>query len=122
MATTATDDATFAGDVLHRPGWVLVEFWAPWCGPCRVLRPVLEEIATLLAADLRVVTLDTDENPEVTAACSVTSIPTLQLYRNGQVTAEIVGARPKHELITTIHQHLHPVTSPDAALGGKTTS
>ena len=99
MAANITEvtDANFQAEVLESDGPVLVDFWAPWCGPCRVVAPVLEEIASE-RPDLRVVKLNTDENQQTAAAFEVLSIPTLILFRNGQVAHKVIGAYPKAKL------------------------
>src|SRR3954453_22337618 len=99
MAGTIIDvtDANLQAEVIESEQAVLVDFWAPWCGPCRVVAPVLEEI-NAEREDLRVVKLNTDENPETAAAFEVLSIPTLILFRNGQVAKKVIGAMPKRRL------------------------
>jgi thioredoxin 1 len=90
-------DANFQAEVLESEQPTLVDFWAPWCGPCRVVAPVLKEIADE-REDLRIVKLNTDENPQTAASFEVLSIPTLILFRNGQVAHKIIGAYPKAKL------------------------
>ena len=90
-------DNNFAAEVLESPEPVLVDFWAPWCGPCRIIAPHLEELNSE-RDDLRVVKLNTDENPETAAKYGILSIPTLILFKNGQVAKQIVGALPKARL------------------------
>ena len=99
MAGTLNDvtDATFQVDVLEADGPVLVDFWAPWCGPCRVVAPVLEEIATE-RPDLKIVKLNIDENQQTAANFEVLSIPTLILFKHGQVAKKVIGAYPKRKL------------------------
>jgi thioredoxin 1 len=96
-------DNNFAAEVLESPQPVLVDFWAPWCGPCRIVAPHLEELNNE-REDLRVVKLNTDENPETAAKYGIMSIPTLILFRDGQVAKQIVGALPKARL----QQELEP--------------
>jgi thioredoxin 1 len=97
--TKAVTDASFATDVLHSDKTVLVDFWAVWCGPCRMVAPILEEIATEHADKISVVKLNVDENPETAQTYRVTSIPTLNVYRDGQVVKTIIGAKPKAALL-----------------------
>ncbi len=99
MAGTLTDvtDATFQAEVLECDKPVLVDFWAPWCGPCRVVGPILEEIAGE-RDDLRIVKLNIDENQQTAASFEVLSIPTMILFKNGQVAKKVIGAYPKKRL------------------------
>jgi thioredoxin 1 len=99
MAGTLQDvsDATFQAEVIESETPVLVDFWAPWCGPCRVVAPVLEEIAAE-RPDLRIVKLNVDDNQQTAAAFDVLSIPTMILFKNGQAAKKIVGAYPKRKL------------------------
>ena len=90
-------DTNFQAEVLESEQPVLVDFWAPWCGPCRVVGPVLEEIASE-RDDLRIVKLNVDENQQTAAAFEVLSIPTMILFKNGQPAKTIVGAYPKKRL------------------------
>ena len=91
-------DDNFQAEVLENEQPVLVDFWAPWCGPCRVVAPVLEEIAAEQADKLRVVKLNVDENQRTAAQFGVMSIPTMILFKNGQPAKTIVGAYPKRKL------------------------
>jgi thioredoxin 1 len=99
MAANVTEvtDANFQAEVIESEQPVLVDFWAPWCGPCRMVAPVLEEMASE-RENLRVVKLNVDENQQTAAQFEVLSIPTLILFRNGQVAKKVIGAYPKKRL------------------------
>jgi thioredoxin 1 len=97
-AKTVTDES-FTSDVLQREKPVLVDFWAEWCGPCRQVSPILEEIAGEHADKIEIVKLNVDENPRTAADYGVVSIPTLNVYQGGQVVKSIVGAKPKAMLL-----------------------
>ncbi|GAA2887979.1 thioredoxin [Pseudonocardia halophobica] len=88
-------DETFEARVLRAPGPVLVDFTATWCPPCRMIKPVLAELAVELAGRLEVVALDVDDSPKAAAAAGVMGMPTLSLYVDGRVVTQVVGARPK---------------------------
>ena len=105
-AVTTTNDANFEADVVKSDKITLVDFWAPWCGPCRAVAPVLEEIATEHADTLRVVKLNTDENPQITGKLGITSIPTLHVYMGGEIVKTIIGARPKPVLLRELQPFL----------------
>ncbi len=106
MATKQTDDASFADDVLQSDRPVLVDFWAPWCGPCKMVAPVLEEISEEYSEQITVVKLNTDENPEVTQRYGITGIPTLNVYVGGEVVKTVVGALPKNKLVRELEPYL----------------
>jgi thioredoxin 1 len=91
-------DSTFQAEVIESDKPVLVDFWAPWCGPCRVVALVLEEIAAERPDDLRIVKLNTDENQQTAAAFQVLSIPTMILFKGGQPVKTVIGAYPKQKL------------------------
>jgi thioredoxin 1 len=107
MAATLTDvtDSTFQAEVIESEKPVLVDFWAAWCGPCRVVAPVLEEIASE-RDDLRIVKLDVDANQQTAANYDVLSIPTMILFKNGQVAKKIIGAYPKKRLESELESSL----------------
>jgi thioredoxin 1 len=91
-------DSNFQAEVLESEIPVLVDFWAPWCGPCRMVAPVVEEIAQERAGDLKVVKMNTDENQQTALSFNIMSIPTLILFRNGQPAKTVIGAYPKRKL------------------------
>jgi thioredoxin 1 len=99
MAGTLLDvtDTTFQAEVLESDKPVLVDFWAAWCGPCRLVAPILEEISSE-RDDLRIVKMDIDENPQVPASLGILAIPTMILFRNGSEAARIQGAKPRKRL------------------------
>lgn len=105
MPATITT-SNFEHDVLHAPGPVLIDFWAPWCGPCRLIGPVVEEIATQYAGRLTVGKLNVDEHPAVAQRYGITSIPALVFFHEGQVRETVVGAVPKRVLTARVDEVL----------------
>jgi thioredoxin 1 len=99
MGTKKVTDATFEADVLKNDKPVLVDYWAEWCGPCKMVAPVLEAIAEEHGDKLEIVKLNVDENPVVTQKYNILNIPTLGIFKNGEVVKELVGARSKSALL-----------------------
>jgi len=98
MAVGKTSDAGFEADVLKSAEPVVVDFWAEWCGPCRMIAPALEEISGQLGDKVKIVKLNVDENPTIAAKYGIMSIPTLLLFKNGEIADRQVGAAPKQKL------------------------
>jgi thioredoxin len=104
-AKSVTDES-FAADVLSSPRPVIVEYWAPWCGPCRQVGPVLEAIAAEYAGKVDVVKLNTDENPETMRRYGVMAVPTINLFSGGEVVKQVIGARSKSALLREFGEFL----------------
>jgi len=98
MAVGKTTDASFDTDVLKSSEPVVVDFWAEWCGPCRMIAPALEEISGSLGDKVKIVKLNVDENPNIAAKYGIMSIPTLLLFKGGEIKDRQVGAAPKQKL------------------------
>ena len=105
--TEKTTDATFATDVLNSSEPVVVDFWAEWCGPCRMIAPALDEISHEMEGKVKIVKLNVDENPAVAAQYGIRSIPTLLIFKNGQLASQKVGAASKTELSKWISTSLY---------------
>lgn len=105
-ATKVVTDATFDAEVLGNSKPVVVDYWAEWCGPCRMVSPVLEEIAHEHGDKLDVVKLNIDENPAVSQRYGIMAIPTMSVFRNGEVVKQIVGAKPKAALLRELADFL----------------
>ncbi|NEP04251.1 MAG: thioredoxin [Okeania sp. SIO2G4] len=105
-AATPVTDSSFKQEVLESQVPVLVDFWAPWCGPCRMVAPVVEEIAGQYEGQIKVVKVNTDENPNVASQYGIRSIPTLMIFKEGQRVDMVVGAVPKTTLAQTLEKYL----------------
>ena len=107
MATKTVTDASFGQDVLSADKPVLVDFWAEWCGPCRQVDPILKEINEAHGDKLTFVKMNVDENPVTPATYRVTGIPTLNVYKDGEVVKQIVGAKPKAALLNELSEFIN---------------
>ena len=106
MATSKTNDQDFKADVLESDKFVLVDFWAEWCGPCKAIAPSLEEISEEMKDKLKVVKINVDENPTVSQSYSIRSIPALMIFKNGEKVSEKMGALPKSALQAWVNETL----------------
>ncbi len=104
-ATIKVTDASFADDVLLSANPVLVDFWAEWCGPCKMVAPILDEIAAG-SDNLVIAKLNVDENPQTAASYGITSIPTMTVFQGGQPVKSIIGAKPKAALLADLAEYL----------------
>ncbi|MBA4601690.1 thioredoxin [Thermoactinomyces mirandus] len=107
MAIIEVTDQNFSKEVQSaEAGLVLVDFWAPWCGPCRMVAPELEKVSDEMGDKVTIAKLNVDNNPQTAGNFGVMSIPTLMLFKNGQAVSKIVGAQPKEQLIAWLKEHL----------------
>lgn len=106
MSAQATSNDSWNEDVLTADGPVLVDFWAAWCGPCRMVAPILDEIAAENNGKIKIVKLNVDENPELAMKYQITSIPALKVFQDGEVVKTIIGAKPKAALEQDLSQFL----------------
>lgn len=114
MPLEVTDD-TFETEVIGAGTPVLVDFWADWCGPCRMIAPSVKEIAEEFDGTLKVAKLDVDDNPAVPGRYAVVGIPTLMLFKDGEVVARIVGAMPKERILAQVLPHLEQTETEEKA-------
>ena len=106
MSTVNVSDDGFQKDVIEGEGLILVDYWAEWCGPCKSIGPALEQISTEMAGKLTVAKMNIDENPSTPSKYGVRGIPTLMLFKDGQVVSQKVGAAPKSALDDWLNQHV----------------
>lgn len=106
MTIINTTDANFDADVLSANELVLVDFWATWCGPCRAIAPILEELAADYAGRVKIVKVDVDANPQSAARFGIRSIPTLFVFKNGEKVDTVIGGQPKAQLAALLDKHL----------------
>jgi thioredoxin 1 len=105
-AARSVTDATFESDVLNSEKTILVDFWAEWCGPCRAVGPILDQIAAENADKIEIVKLNVDENPQTAAKYQITSIPAMKVYQKGEVVKTVIGAKPKPALESDLAAYL----------------
>ena len=99
-------DVTFVQEVMQSPVPVLLDCWAPWCGPCRMMAPTIDELARALAGEVKVAKLNVDENPAMASRLGIQGIPTLLLFRNGQLIDRMIGAAPRAEIEAAVRRGL----------------
>ncbi len=106
MPTINTTDDSFENDVLKSSGPVLVDFWAEWCSPCKMIAPALEEISDTMAGKVTVAKINIDDNPMTPSKFGIKAIPTMIIFKNGQAIAQLQGAKPKNKLIEWVNQSI----------------
>ena len=104
MSVSQVTDASFKQEVINNNLPVLVDFWAPWCGPCRMVSPVVDEIAEEYESSIKVVKINTDDNPTIAAEYGIRSIPTLMIFKAGERVDTVIGAVPKSTLASTLNK------------------
>nr|YP_007947754.1 thioredoxin [Neoporphyra haitanensis]YP_009027509.1 thioredoxin [Neoporphyra perforata]YP_009237321.1 thioredoxin [Wildemania schizophylla]YP_010925541.1 thioredoxin [Neoporphyra dentata]YP_536906.1 thioredoxin [Neopyropia yezoensis]P50254.1 RecName: Full=Thioredoxin; Short=Trx [Neopyropia yezoensis]AIA21254.1 thioredoxin [Pyropia kanakaensis]ALL97182.1 thioredoxin [Pyropia endiviifolia]AGG37003.1 thioredoxin [Neoporphyra haitanensis]AGH27550.1 thioredoxin [Neopyropia yezoensis]AGQ1705 len=106
MSVSQVTDASFKQEVINNNLPVLVDFWAPWCGPCRMVSPVVDEIAEEYESSIKVVKINTDDNPTIAAEYGIRSIPTLMIFKAGERVDTVIGAVPKSTLASTLNKYI----------------
>nr|BED43067.1 thioredoxin [Pyropia sp. Myanmar_A]BED43264.1 thioredoxin [Pyropia sp. Myanmar_B]BED43461.1 thioredoxin [Pyropia sp. Myanmar_C] len=106
MSVPQVTDASFKQEVINNNLPVLVDFWAPWCGPCRMVSPVVDEIAEEYESSIKVVKINTDDNPTIAAEYGIRSIPTLMIFKAGERVDTVIGAVPKSTLASTLNKYI----------------
>ena len=99
-------DQSFSADVLNAPGVTLLDCWAPWCGPCRMVGPIMEQLATEAQGRYRVAKLNVDDNPRTAGQFQIQSIPTMLLFKNGKLVDRLIGAHPKQAIVSRLMAHI----------------
>lgn len=106
MSVLEVTDQTFQSEVLDYDGLVMVDFWAPWCGPCRMIAPIVEELAAEYEGKAKIAKMNVDENPNTAGKYGVMSIPTLLFFQNGKVVDQIIGAQSKQAIASKLDQYI----------------
>ncbi|MFN3708352.1 thioredoxin [Microcella sp.] len=106
MSTRDVTDATFEAEVLKSEKTIMVDFWAPWCGPCRAVSPILDQIAAENADKIDIVKINVDDNPETAMKYQITSIPAMKVFQGGEVVKSVIGAKPKPALEADLAEFL----------------